>query len=142
MSIFPKSRVLVPIDFSELSLEAIKVGLEVVDSPFHLYVFHVLPYLNPGEPGVMWRSIDDTSRQKHVDEAFHKQFNGPEYQGINFSSAIGKPSAEIIDYANDNKIELIVIPSHGRTGIGRFLLGSVAEQVVRHAHCPVLVLRK
>lgn len=142
MSIFPKSRVLVPIDFSELSLEAIKVGLEVVDHPSHLYVFYVLPYLNPGEPGVMWRTVDDTTRQKHVEGEFREQFNGPEYEDINFSSAIGNPSSEIIDYANANKIELIVIPSHGRTGIGRFLLGSVAEQVVRYAHCPVLVLRK
>ncbi|NEP45655.1 MAG: universal stress protein [Okeania sp. SIO2H7] len=142
MSIFPKSRVLAPIDFSELSLEAIQVGLEVVDDPSHLYVFHVLPHLNPGEPGVMWRTVDDETRQKHVEETFREQFSGPEYEKVNFSSAIGTPSEEIIDFANASKIELIVISSHGRTGIGRFLLGSVAEKVVRYAHCPVLVLRR
>ena len=142
MSVFPKSRVLVPIDFSELSLEAIQVGLEMVDRPSHLYVFHVLPHLNPGEPGVMWRTVDDKNRKKHVEGAFREKFSGPEYEDVNFNSAIGTPSEEIIDYANANKIELIVIPSHGRTGLGRFLLGSVAEKVVRHAHCPVLVLRR
>ena len=56
--------------------------------------------------------------------------------------AIGTPGLEILDYAQEKKVELIVIPSHGHTGIGRFLLGSVAERVVRYSHCPVLVLRK
>lgn len=142
MSIFPKSRVLVPIDFSERSFEAIEVGLEVVDEPSHLYILHVVPHLNAGEPGVMWRTIDDKTRKKHVEEAFREKFNGPEYEGVNFSCAIGAPSSLIIDYANANQIELIVISSHGRTGISRFLLGSVAARVVRYAHCPVLVLRK
>ena len=45
-------------------------------------------------------------------------------------------------FAQEKHAELIVIPSHGRTGITRLLIGSVAERVVRLAHCPVLVLRK
>jgi nucleotide-binding universal stress UspA family protein len=55
---------------------------------------------------------------------------------------LGEPAHGIADYAQDKKAELIVIPSHGRTGITRLLIGSVAERVVRLAHCPVLVLRK
>ncbi|MGK7957872.1 MAG: universal stress protein, partial [Crocosphaera sp.] len=53
----------------------------------------------------------------------------------------GNPSLEIVDYANNNNIDLIVIASHGRTGLNRFLLGSVAEKVVRLSQCPVLVWR-
>ena len=49
---------------------------------------------------------------------------------------------EIADFAQEKKAELIVLPSHGRTGLTRLLLGSVAEKVVRLAHCPVLVLKK
>ncbi len=142
MSIFPKNSVLVPIDFSDESIEAINVALEFVADTSHLWVLHVLPRLNPAEPGVRWHTVDDQSRKQQVEKAFHKQFSGQEYEGINFSVAFGTPAPEILDYAQEKKVELIVIPSHGHTGIGRFLLGSVAERVVRYSHCPVLVLRK
>ena len=54
---------------------------------------------------------------------------------------IGKPSAEIVKAAAEWPADLIVIGSHGRRGIERALLGSVAEAVLRHAPCPVLVVR-
>ena len=53
----------------------------------------------------------------------------------------GKPSTEIVNLARNRAIDLIVIGTHGRTGISHLLLGSTAEQVVRHAPCPVLVVR-
>jgi nucleotide-binding universal stress UspA family protein len=53
----------------------------------------------------------------------------------------GKPAETITEFAREHDCELIVIPSHGRTGMERFFLGSVAERVVRLAPCPVLVLR-
>jgi nucleotide-binding universal stress UspA family protein len=53
---------------------------------------------------------------------------------------VGKPPAEIVKEAKEWPADLIVIGSHGRRGIQRFLLGSVAEAVVRHAPCPVLVV--
>lgn len=57
-------------------------------------------------------------------------------------TAIGSPSAEILTALDtDPSVDLVVVGSHGRKGIGRLLLGSVAEQVVRHAPCPVLVAR-
>lgn len=56
---------------------------------------------------------------------------------------IGRPAAELLATLDeDRSIDLVVLGSHGRTGIKRVLLGSVAEQVVRHAPCPVLVVRK
>ena len=55
---------------------------------------------------------------------------------------IGDAGSEIVSYADRVSAELIVIPSHGRSGIKHLLMGSVAERVVRHAHCPVLVLKK
>jgi universal stress protein A len=54
----------------------------------------------------------------------------------------GNPAHEIVALAKREKAELIVMSSHGRTGIPRMLLGSVAEVVVRHATCPVLVLKR
>ena len=142
MNLFSKNRVLVPVDFSEESFQAQKLTLEFVEDASHLYVFHVLPHLNPGEPGMMWETTDDESRKQHVKKIFQERFNQPEYEGVHFIVAIGDPASEIIDYAKKEDINLIVIPSHGRTGLGRFFLGSVAEKVIRFAHCPVLVLRR
>ena len=142
MKLFSTNRVLVPIDFSEESFQAQKLTLEYLEEPNKLYVLHVLPMLNPGDPGIMWDKLNDQTRVNHVKQLFREKFNRSEYQGINFEVTVGDPGSEIIDFATKNKIDLIVIPSHGRTGVGRFFLGSVAEKVVRYAHCPVLVLRR
>ena len=53
----------------------------------------------------------------------------------------GSPVEAIVDYASEKKIELIVIATHGRTGLSHVLLGSVAERIVREAPCPVLTIR-
>jgi nucleotide-binding universal stress UspA family protein len=53
----------------------------------------------------------------------------------------GEAAAEIVRVAKDRKVDLIIISSHGRTGLGRILFGSTAEAVVRHASCPVLVVK-
>ena len=53
----------------------------------------------------------------------------------------GEPAAEIVRAARERGAGLIIISSHGRTGLGRILFGSTAESVVRHAHCPVLVVK-
>jgi len=63
--------------------------------------------------------------------------------GLNVEEVIvhGDAAAEIVSVANDRKVDLIVISSHGRAGLGRILFGSTAEAVVRHASCPVLVVK-
>ena len=53
----------------------------------------------------------------------------------------GKPSKEIVQYATDHEIDMIVVGAHGQSGLTHFLIGSVAESVVRHAPCPVLTVR-
>jgi nucleotide-binding universal stress UspA family protein len=53
----------------------------------------------------------------------------------------GDPAAEIVRLARKAKCDLIVMGSHGRTGLQRLLMGSVAEEVARNAHCPVLTVR-
>lgn len=63
-------------------------------------------------------------------------------RGVAVQTAIakGEPYKEIVDYANSHAVDLVVMPTHGRTGLGRFLLGSVTERVVRRADVPVLTL--
>jgi len=66
----------------------------------------------------------------------------PTAEGIDRSYVVrtGKPSGVIVQYANDNQVDLIAIGTHGRTGVSRMLMGSVAEAVVRNAECPVMAL--
>lgn len=142
MGYFPKRTVLVPIDFSAESLAAIEVGRQLVDQPEHLHVIHVLIDLAPLEAGEVWGVVDPQARTEQVELALREKLSAPQYAGIRMAVLMGEPAHGIANYAQEKGIELIVIPSHGRTGITRLLIGSVAERVVRLAHCPVLVLRK
>ena len=66
-----------------------------------------------------------------------------ECTGLNVEEIIvhGDAAAEIVRVAGEQEVDLIVISSHGRTGLGRIIFGSTAEAVVRHATCPVLVVK-
>jgi nucleotide-binding universal stress UspA family protein len=141
MALFTSTNVLVPVDFSEEAHKALVDTLEFVGDPEKLHVVHVLAPLEPMEPGVVWQTVDNQTRVDKIKEAFYNKFPEDVYKAIKFTVRVGNPSSEIIDYAKDNDIDLIVIPSSGRTGLSRFLLGSVAERVVRFSHCPVLVIR-
>jgi nucleotide-binding universal stress UspA family protein len=60
---------------------------------------------------------------------------------IETATATGKPSTEIVEYAESENVDHVVVGSHGRTGLERFLIGSVAERVVRRSPVPVTVMR-
>jgi nucleotide-binding universal stress UspA family protein len=141
MNWLPKQTVIVPIDFSHKSLEAVGTALTLVKEPSGVHVVHVLPDTSPTDPGVAWSIVDKASRVRHVEQALAEQLSDDQYKGIETKVAFGDPGREITAYAEKAKADLIVIPSHGRTGLKRLLIGSVAERVVRLAHCPVLVLR-
>jgi nucleotide-binding universal stress UspA family protein len=66
-----------------------------------------------------------------------------EFSGLSVEEAIvhGEAAAEIVRVAGEREVDLIVVSSHGRTGLGRIIFGSTAEAVVRHASCPVLVVK-
>ena len=54
---------------------------------------------------------------------------------------VGSPAETIIDYAQENEVDLIVMTTHGRSGLARWVYGSVADKVLRAAHCPVFLIR-
>lgn len=136
-----KKAVVVPVDFSEDSLAAVDTAIQVADSKSAVHVIHVLPELSPLEPGEVWETIDAKSRAKHASEAMKKRLDGPQYEGVQVEILFGAPGHAIAKYAQKIEADLIVLPSHGRTGLSHLLIGSVAERVVRLAHCAVLVLR-
>jgi len=141
MSWFPKKKIIVPVDFSAESLAAVETALKLVDDPAHVLVAHVLQDLSPAEPGEIWHSVDPAVRAQHAAKALRERLGREECKQVGINVLIGDPGYEIADLAAREQAELIVLPSHGRTGLKRLLLGSVAERVIRLAHCPVLVLR-
>jgi nucleotide-binding universal stress UspA family protein len=85
--------------------------------------------------------ISDEDRKKSLEHAFHERYSDPKYRDVRFEVLFGDPGHEIAQFAKDRGAGMIVMSSHGRTGLAHLLIGSVAERVVRLAQCPVLVLR-
>jgi nucleotide-binding universal stress UspA family protein len=141
MSAVKKNCVVVPVDFGDLSFNAVDVALDYVESPQQVQVIYVLEPLPPTEPAVLWDTINDDMRKRNVQENLSAKLNQPQYQGIQITVQVGHVVEEIVDFSKEKKADLIVIPTHGRRGISRFMLGSVTERVIRFAECPVLVLR-
>jgi len=142
MSWVPRQLVIVPVDLSFASLRAVDTARQLVDGPGHLRIIHVLPVLAAAEPGVIWDTVDDSSRSEHAAQAVRERLSEAGYGELDVSVMVGDPGHEIADFARQVGADLIVLPSHGRTGLTRLLIGSVAERVVRLAPCPVLVLRE
>lgn len=142
MGYFTGKKILVPVDFSESSLEAIKKAIQITESPANVTVVHVMVPLDLVSPGVLFGGLTDEKRTEHVEKYAKEEFEKHQIEGVGFETLVGDPGIKIADFAKDNNIDLIVIPSHGYTGITRLALGSVAERVLRHAPCPTLVLRQ
>lgn len=141
MSWFPKQKVVVPIDFSDESFKALATAIELVDNFEHVLVVHVLQDLSPMEPGEIWGTIDHETRIRHTMKALRERLAENGHDDVVTDVVIGDPGHEIAELAEREKADLIVLTSHGRTGLKHLLIGSVAERVIRLAHCPVLVLR-
>ena len=141
MSWLKKKSVLIPLDFSELSYQAISPAREYVENISSLKVIHVLTSLNQEYPLAMEDTLEDEKRKQRVQDFLHDKLSEMGYEGINIKVAVGDPSTKIVDYAEEIEADLIIMPSHGRKGVSLFLLGSVAERVVRLSHCPVLILK-
>lgn len=141
MSWLKKKSVLIPVDFDELSYSAIAPGREFVEAETALMLIHVLTPLHPADPAAMWNTLDDEQRKQKVQEFLAQKLGEMGYKKVKIKVATGDPTTEIIDYAKEIAADLIVLPSHGRKGISRFLLGSVTERVVRLSPCPVLVIK-
>ena len=134
--------IVVPIDFSQASSNALRAASELTTDVTKLRILHVLPALEAISPAVVWGELSDDAREKSVRdyaETFLKEHGVSDAQ---FDVRIGSPAYEITEYANEVNADMIVISSHGYHGIKRMLLGSVAESVIRHAHCAVMVLRR
>ena len=143
----PYARILVPVDLGDRSkfvLQHAKTIAERFGSALDLlYCFPnpAIPdatgLLNPIAPEVLEESRLDCERQLRglLTAKEREQFKARTLV------TIGDPLDAIVDYAKREEIDLIVMGTHGRTGVAHALIGSVAERVVRMARCPVLTVR-
>lgn len=141
MSWLKRKSVLIPIDFSDLSYQALGPAKELAEDVSALKLIHVLAPLHPADPAAMWDTVNDEDRKQKVQSFTHEKLSELGYGDIPIEVVIGDTTSKIVDYAQEIDADLIVMPSHGRKGVSRFLIGSVAEQIVRLSHCPVLILK-
>ena len=147
MSIFP-TRILLATDGSrEAELAALRaVDLaQCTDSELHVVHVGVLPKFLESYPGTLgyhgklYEQIEEESRRRLRKESWQVKAAGGTVAGAHLR--MGKVDLEIVALAEELGVGLIVMGSRGLGGVRRALMGSVSDSVVRHAHCPVLVVR-
>jgi nucleotide-binding universal stress UspA family protein len=142
-------RVLVPIDFSERGQIALAEGAALAARfKAELHLLHVIEDTSPTTSEIAIASSVVRSYILELTRAGERQLAeqkipGPAAAGaVKRKVVVGAPISRITSYAMDEEIDLIVMGTHGRTGASHWLLGSVAERVVRSAPCPVMVCRR
>ena len=141
-------RVLVPVDFSERGQKALEDGAALAARfKAELHLLHVVEDTSPATSEIALASTVFQSYIHELTRAGDKQLAdlkipGPAATGVvKRKVVVGAPISRITAYAMDAEIDLIVMGTHGRTGLAHALIGSVAERVVRTAPCPVLTVR-
>jgi nucleotide-binding universal stress UspA family protein len=141
--------ILLPTDFSECARHAVPYAAHLARLVgARVLCLHVV---EPVVPAVGWTPIAEPLPVADVGEQLEDSAarelprfaRCEEFEGLDVEDIItrGEASAEIVRVAEEREADLIVISSHGRAGLGRILFGSTAESVVRHAPCPVLVVK-
>ncbi len=142
-------KILCPTDFSENSEHALKYALALATlSQADLQLFHVVePITYPQSTEFFEPVLDEVELMMKMETAFQQQLEDQvttlkaQYPKIKGKLVTGNTFLEIIQAARDDDVDMIVMGTHGRTGLAHVLIGSVAERVVREAPCPVLTVK-
>lgn len=143
---FRLERLLVPIDFSECSRKALAYAVPFAEqfqsSLILLYVAQVNYVV--GEFGAIDFPVVETEVRANAEKELARlaQQQIGEQWPTETLVRVGRPVQEIVTTARDKQVDLIIMATHGHTGLKHILLGSVTENVVRYAPCPVLVVRE
>jgi universal stress protein A len=132
------SNILCPVDFDQNSLAAISVASELArENKAALYLLHVL---HPAPEGDSSIGEIETAARTRLERIGHQRVKaGTSYELLVIK---GDPAADVLQVASGLGADLIVMATHGRKGLRRLVLGSVAERVVREARCPVLTVKR
>lgn len=140
--------ILAPTDFSSHAEAAVRYACALAEKfGATLHLLHVLNEVVPVGPDPMLAAVMPPEFYKESEQAAGEALTrllDPSWgQPASVETAVrwGVPVDTVIDYARLLKVDLIVVATHGRTGLSHVLLGSVAERIVREAPCPVLTIR-
>jgi nucleotide-binding universal stress UspA family protein len=141
-------RICCPIDFSDASRAAMEVAADLARRfGAGLVLLHAYPipgYTFPdGSVVASPKMMQDLAEQaeRHLEEWRADAERRAGGVRVDAEKAVGEPAAEIVSFAQKQGVDLLVLGTHGRTGLEHALMGSIAERVVRRAHCPVLTVR-
>ncbi|MGH6691341.1 MAG: universal stress protein [Gammaproteobacteria bacterium] len=139
-------RVVAPTDFSESSKQAWdltqRLAKALGSEVMLVHVFVEAPvYGDPPAVTTAWEVVVEA--QKWVADELERWADQARKTGIDVRTIVltGSPASEIVRHANEAHADVVIMGTHGRTGLSRVLLGSVAERVIRTAPCPVLTVR-
>ena len=141
-------KILCPFDLSEHSEEAIKYAIKLSDSHTEIVLLNVIQLPCIIDPnGFTYYDLKVDDLRKDFEEAMQKRVAElkAKYKidNIGYKIEVGiNPAELILKVQKEDNFDMIVIGSHGRKGLSRILMGSVAEAVLRDAACPVLIIRK
>lgn len=139
------SKILCLTDFSESSEYAGQYAISIAGKyGCRIYVAHIVePFTYADDFGIDYgaqlREMEATARRLLDNTVASMKRAGADIEGVLLS---GNPSAEILKFAKDEAVDLIVMATHGRSGVEHILMGSVAEKVLRKSPCPVLTVKK
>jgi nucleotide-binding universal stress UspA family protein len=141
--------ILVPTDFSDTSANAVRYAKAFAETfQASLHLLHVVEELlvyawTPPEGSIPLAADIRADLEVRTREQLHKLLTDAERERFHahFLALTGSPFVEIVRYAKEQDIDLIIMGTHGRGPIAHMLMGSVAEKVVRKAPCPVLTVR-
>ncbi len=125
-------KIICAVDFSAASDALVQYAAAIHSTGTELMVLYVAPG-DESEDGMLRKHLHEFSR--YSDILSHNKVRAL------FTVQHGEPAAAILDYARERHADMIIIGSHGSTALGRLLVGSTAESVMRHAPCPVLILK-
>jgi nucleotide-binding universal stress UspA family protein len=142
----PFSKILVPVDFLPHSAEAVRRALELASPSAEVVLFYAYePGAYPATPGAVLYDADQlhsmSSKVRARLEAVRHEADPFGRRRISTRIVQGTPVRAILEAVTREQFDLIVMGTHGRTGVGRVVLGSIAEQVMRRAPCPVLTIK-
>lgn len=141
----PVRHVLVPVDFQEHSKLAIGLAKQLLETRGTITLLHVveIPLAYSGAPPMAQFVADVEERAAQVLEQWARDARVGFEGEVQTRQRIGQPGSKALDLLHDEPVfDAVVVGSHGRTGLRRVLLGSVAEKIVRHADRPVIVARE
>jgi nucleotide-binding universal stress UspA family protein len=137
---FPRKRVVVPIDFSDASSKAIEMALGAAENRDGIDIVSVVPtldFVDFADTGI----TSDEDRINSCREYMSRYLTEHGYESLRTFAFVGDPGTMIVEHAGKVHADLIIMPSHGRHGLKRMVLGSTTERVLRHSDVPILVLR-